>query len=121
MRYAFINYDAYPYITSGLIIENHPERVNTYRLEGFGEFWLEPKLVLHGEQGKRAHEDLRRMRDDYRRTLSSITAVYMEHLRTAATTHTLTPLVQQRLKEFDTNRAFEAAQEAYRAATASGT
>lgn len=114
MRYAFIPYDAYPFITSGLIVENHPNKPNVYRLEGFGEFWLEPKIVLHGEQGRAAHEELRRWRDEYRKTLSSVTAVFMERLREMTSAHGMTALVVARLTEFERNKALDEVREMYR-------
>lgn len=117
MRYAFLRFDAYPYITSGLIIRNHPTRVNTYQLEDYSGFWLEPAIVLHGEQGRLAHEELRRWRDEYRKTLRSVTGVYMDRLRDVATQHGLIDLVQRRLTEFNQDRDLQETKDIYGAAT----
>lgn len=117
MRYAFLRFDAYPFITSGLIIANHPTRANTYQLEGYSEFWLEPAVVLHGEEGRIAHEELRRWRDEYRKTLRSITGVYMDRLRDVATQHALIELVKQRLIDFDRERDLQETKEIYGEAT----
>ena len=64
--YAFWKYDICPFMICGRVLRFSPDDSGAVSMEQYGRHYFHPMIIIDGERGRIAYEEIRALQSEYR-------------------------------------------------------